>query len=438
MRPGPTLRTRWILGAVLTAAPFVFAQAQSAYPLETLRISGNDQFRSERIIAASGLKIGQPVAKVDFDRARDRLLATGAFEKVGYEYKPSAKGTGYDGVFEVVETSPLYRYRFEELPATEATLRDTLRKLEPVFDDRIPATPQVMNRFSQALAQSIGAGMNVIGDINSDTPGELMVLFRPLGERSNISEVYFKGNKIVDTQDLTRAMSGTAVGMRYSEPLFRQMLDLSIRPLYEEKGRIRVTFPGLEITKSKENQGLVITVTVEEGPSYTLHEVEYRGVDGQKATALARLADLPKDDVANFKLVNDALSKIRKNFREDGYLHVETPVERVIQDVEHTVSLVVNIKTGPRYTMGKLDIKGLDILSEPVIRKMWTMQPGAPYKESYADNLLAYIRSEGIFDNLDRTLAEADVHDDSHTVDVTLTFTVPKRDPKQLQPRRRP
>src|SRR5437870_2862637 len=123
MRPAPTLGTSWILGAVLTAAPFVFAQAPSAYPLESLRIQGNDQFRSERIIAASGLKIGQAVAKADFDRARDRLLATGAFEKVGYEYKPSAAKTGFDAVFEVVETTPLYRYRFEELPATEAALR---------------------------------------------------------------------------------------------------------------------------------------------------------------------------------------------------------------------------------------------------------------------------------------------------------------------------
>ena len=437
MRLGPSFRTTWILGAVLVAAPFVFAQAPDAYPLETLRISGNEQFRSERIVAASGLKIGQPVAKPDFDRARDRLLATGAFEKVGYEYKPSAAKTGFDAVFDVVETSPLYRYRFEELPGTEAALRDTLRKVEPVFDDRIPATPQVMNRFSQALAQSIGGGIKVIGDINSDTPGELMVLFRPLGESSNISEVNFKGNQAVDTPDLTRAMSGTAVGMRYSEPLFRQMLDLSIRPLYEERGRIRVAFPSVEVTNSTENKGLVIAVTVDEGASYKLGDVKYRGVDSKKATALARMADLSKDEAVNFKQVNDALAKIRKSFREEGYLRVETPVERMIQEKEHVVNLVVNVKPGSLYTMGKLTIVGLDILSEPEIRKLFQMRPGAPYRESYADSLLAKIQADGLFDNLDRTGAEAVIHDDTHSVDVTLTFMVPKRDPNQPQPRRR-
>jgi len=290
------LRPSWIVGAVLAAAPFLCAQATPPFPVESIRIQGNEQFHSDRIAAALALKIGQPVVKADFDRARERLLSTGGFEKVGYEYKPNAAQTGYDVTFEVTETTPLYLYRFEEMPATEATLRDFLHKLEPLYDDRIPAIPQVLNRFSAALAQSLGGGIKIIGDINSDTVGaaggELMVLFRPMGERSTISDVYFKGNKVVDSDDLTRAMSGAAVGVRYSEPLFRQILDVSLRPLYEERGYIRVAFPTLEVAKSTENEGLVVTVTVEEGPTYQLGDVEFRGVEPRQAAALEKLASL--------------------------------------------------------------------------------------------------------------------------------------------------
>jgi hypothetical protein len=85
--------------------------------------------------------------------------------------------------------------------------------------------------------------------------------------------------------------------------------------------------------------------------------------------------------------------------------------------------------------MGKLPINGLDILSEPVIRKMWQLDMGAPYRESYADSLLARIQAEGLFDNLDRTGAEAVIHDDTETVDVTLTFLGAK--PATDQQRRR-
>src|SRR5580700_3214269 len=63
-------------------APAPQQQEQSAYPLETLKIQGNQRISSEKIIAASGLKIGATVEKADFDKARARLLAGGAFESV--------------------------------------------------------------------------------------------------------------------------------------------------------------------------------------------------------------------------------------------------------------------------------------------------------------------------------------------------------------------
>ena len=423
--------TRLALAALLTLCTAI-GQVPQAYPLESLRVSGNDQFPAERILAATALKIGQSVVKADFDRARDRLIATGAFEKVGYEYKPSAAQTGYDAVFEVVETTPLYAYRFEELAAPEATLRNTLRQLEPLYDDRIPATPQVLNRFSEALGKSLGAA--VIGDINSDTP-EPMILFRPLGERLNISEVNFKGVKALDEGDLMRAISGPAIGTSYSEPLFRQVLDAALRPIYEDKGRIRVSFPAIETARSTENQGLVVTVTIDEGAIYRLGKVEYTGVDRQRIAALQKLADLRFDEPADFSAINAALGRIRKSFREEGYLRVSTTVERRIQETEHILNLAVAIDPGDRYSMGKLTINGLDILSEPVIRKMWQLQPGAPYRESYADDLLARIQAEGIFDNLDRTGAEAVIHDDTRTVDVTLTFQGARPNPQQQRRR---
>src|SRR5947209_8406933 len=72
------------------------------FPLETLKVQGNQRIPADRIIQLSGLKIGAPVVKQDFDAARLKLMASGAFESVGYEFKPSAANTGYAGVLEVV------------------------------------------------------------------------------------------------------------------------------------------------------------------------------------------------------------------------------------------------------------------------------------------------------------------------------------------------
>src|SRR6202521_2095698 len=121
----------WLLPVILVLAAAAPAQQRSAFPLESLRVQGNRHFTPEKIMAATGLKVGQPVKKEDFDAARARLLASGAFESVGYEFKPSAANSGYDATFEVVEVAQFYPYRFEELPAADDALRAALNKLDP-------------------------------------------------------------------------------------------------------------------------------------------------------------------------------------------------------------------------------------------------------------------------------------------------------------------
>jgi outer membrane protein assembly factor BamA len=396
--------------------------AQDRYPLESLRIRGNEVFSSERIATASGLKVGMPVALPDFNAARDRLMATGAFNSIGFEFKPSAAGTGYDGALRVVETSPLFHYRFEELPASDATLRAILHTQESIFNDEIAATPQVLNRYSAALARTLGNGAQVVGELNTDLAGDPMIVFRPLGERRNISEVRFQGNTTIDTPDLWKAINPVAVGTPYSEPFFRRILESSIGGLYEEEGRVRTTFSKIETSRATDNEGLIVNVTLDEGPAYKLGEVTYRGVPTQALSQLNSVARWTKGDRYRASANNEALARIRKHFREDGYLHVATEVEKTLDDAKQLVNLAVAITPGESFQMGKLTIVGLDILSEPAIRKLWRLPEGETYKEDYPEQFLAVIQSEGYFDNLARTSMAADLREDTHRVDVTLTF----------------
>ena len=55
------------------------APVATSWPITSISVEGNKAYPSERIVAASGLKVGQPAAKHEFDAARDRLIATGAF-----------------------------------------------------------------------------------------------------------------------------------------------------------------------------------------------------------------------------------------------------------------------------------------------------------------------------------------------------------------------
>ena len=418
---------------VLLVAGAIHAQpaARAQFPLETLRVEGNREIPAEKIAAASGLKIGRTVVKEDFEAARKRLMETGAFEQVGYEYKPSAAATGYDAVIEVTEVGQLFPYRLEDLPMSDTVLREALRKQEPLWGDRIPASDGVIQRYAKAIQQALGGNVTVAGKLEADAPGGLAIVFRPPASRPNIAEVHFQGNDALPSAVLMRTISQVAIGIPYTEQNMRQRLEAAIRPLYEARGRIRVTFPQIATAPAPQADGVVVTVTVNEGASYNLGGVRLTGVASSQTAELQKTADWKKGDVVNFDDIKAGLDRIYKRYRNNGYLRVTGDVQRDIHDDSHTVDLTVALQPGPQYHFGKLTIEGLDILSEPAIRKAWGPMEGKPFQPGYADAFLARLREEEVFDNLGKTRSETRTDEATKIVDVTLYFSGGRPDPKK-------
>ena len=79
--------------------------------------------------------------RTDFDQARKRLMATGAFQSVAYEFKPSADAKGVDGLLHVVEVDAWFPYHFEDLPASGGRVcAPCCASRSLILGDRIPAT----------------------------------------------------------------------------------------------------------------------------------------------------------------------------------------------------------------------------------------------------------------------------------------------------------
>jgi outer membrane protein insertion porin family len=415
-RPAPLSLLRF----VAAIAALALNAQETGRPLESLRIEGNRAIPAEKILALCGLKTGQFVTKADFDMARQRLDATGAFVTVGYEYKTATPESGYDAVIEVHEIDNLYPYRFEDLPKPDGVLREALRAQEPLWGDEIPF--EAVPRYVDTIVGT-GVGIAVSAKTEAGPKGGMTIVFRPAATLPNIAEVDFEGNDALPAATLLRAINAVAIGIPYTEKALRERLETAIRPLYDARGRIRVAFPKIAVEKAKELDGVNATVMVAEGPVYTLGEVSITGVTASETGELLRLADLKKRDTANFDDVRAAAGRIEKKYRDNGYLHVSSHVDRDVDDAGHTVNIILAFDLGAQYRFGKLEIKGLDLLAEPEIRKAWGQMEGRPYQPGYADGFLDRLRAEKVFDNLGKTLAEPHIDEGSKVVDITLTFT---------------
>lgn len=404
--------------------PSAVPPAPTAYPIENLTVEGNHNYAPAQIFAAAGLRQGAKAGKAEFEAARDKLDQTGAFDSVSYRYAPSADAEGYDVVFEVREVEQVYPVRFADLPATDAQLRSWLQQKDPLFAQKIPATKQVVDRYVAWISEYLAKHNYhdpVAGQLSSDVGEDLALLFRPAKGYPAIAHVVFTGTGDITAGTLQTAMYGVAIGVPYTEARVRQLLDNTIRPFYEARGLVRVAFPKIETAPAKDVNGVTVTVQVAPGPAYKLEHVSFTGFDYSRSD-WRNLSKLKTDQTANFDDVRAAQERIRADLRRKGYLDATSTVARSINDSDRTVAIEFQIAPGPLYTLAKLNIVGLDLETEPTIRRMWGIAPGRPFNAEYPDYFLMRVKQDGVFDNLKSTRAETNINAARHTVDVTLYF----------------
>jgi outer membrane protein assembly factor BamA len=430
----------WV--ACVAAGIWMTAQAAGPdkFPIARIVIQGNKVLPSDEIIAASGLKIGELADKARFEEARKQLEGTGMLDSVGYQFEPAANGKGYVATFTVDEVAPLYTVQFEGLNASRDDINRFLKTKEPLYNGRLPPTSYIIERYTKYIENylaSVHHAQTIVSNVVPAGPDAYDLVFRNGAPLPSIAEVTFDGNKAVLITDLEHAINDVAYGTPYSQYTFKLLLDNQIRPLYEAKGYLAVKFSNITTEPSKSVKGVVVHLTVDEGPVYKLSGVSLAGVTRDETAELGKLAKFKIGETADFDEINDGVERIKKHLIEDGYIHADTEVVRRMNDEAKSVGLLVKVKKGPQYHYGELKIVGLDLDGEAAIRKLWTGRPDKPYHPDYPEYFLAKVKEQGLFDSLGETKAITKVDDERHVVDITLDFKgapAKKERPRQRGP----
>ncbi|MGO9095444.1 MAG: FtsQ-type POTRA domain-containing protein [Bryobacteraceae bacterium] len=418
--------------------PAATVSPTTPFPIESVAISGNKEYSREQIMAAAGLKLGQMAVAKDFDAARARLEAAGVFDELAIKYAAAADKKGYAVSIQVAEAGPLFPVRFEDLGAPDEQVEKALKQSDPFYGPRIAATKATLARYGKVIEDSLAGKVKVVGQLVTDDTGTMAVVFRPPGALPAIARVTFTGNSVITGSVLENAINAVAVGTPWREVRFRQLLETNVRPLYEERGRVRVLFTEIKAEKDRDVNGMALTVKVEEGASYSLGEVT---VDGSRLAAaeLLKVANLKRGDVFNILLIQAGVARIEKRVRREGYMRVKTRIDRKVNDPAKTVGLAIHVEDGPRYLLAKLNIEGLDLISEPAIRQIWAIKEGQPFNADYPDYFLNRVREDGVLDDLGETKSKVKTDDTAKTVEVTLIFHGEvKKEPDKQHGERRP
>jgi outer membrane protein assembly factor BamA len=397
--------------------------ALAQHPVVEIKVAGNARLAAA-VIAASGLSVGQIVARAQLDAAAQKLADTGFFASVSYRYDPKPVGgvTGYALTFQVSEQEARTPVELD-IPGLDAErLWQQLKSADALLDRQMPNNDRASAYYKRAIEATLRK-LNYTEEIVMKTEadlhtGKMVVICRP-AHLPKIAAIRFEGNAAIADAALQAAMAKVAMGQDYSERDFRRMLELNVRPLYEELGRLTVAFPRVNMARA-DDAAVTIRAGIDEGPMWRLGKVVLTG----EALPLADMHEAARfayGAPANWKQFMATVHDMEQVLRRNGYITESSKPVRSFRGPEQVVDVTVEVKKGPQFLFGELHVEGLDSATQQRLAGIWKLPGGAPMNQPYIDE---FVRSAlPILRGKFRTFgSELHVHKDANVVDVTLKF----------------
>jgi len=113
---------------------------------------------------------------------------------------------------------------------------------------------------------------------------------------------------------------------------------------------------------------------------------------------------------------------MKKLYGTHGYMAAAIVAEPEMDDANATVAYVLHIKEGDVYSMGDLEIRGLDSHTTARLQNDWKLRGGDTYDSSYPKRFLDQADKDIYLEADWNASVRESLNADEKTVDVTLHF----------------
>lgn len=428
-----------LLFGVMSSA-VLHAGAQQAPPaagkmrLEKIEASGLKRMSEEQLIERSGLETGQPVDVPALDAAAERLLGTGLFTRLSYRYR--TQGDAATVTFDVEEAKkesniPVVFDNFVWF--SEEELSRAVKSQLPSFDGTAPETDGAVASITRALAQLLGerkiaAQVEYISSA-SVAGTNAKHIFSVSGVRIPICAVQYPGASAVAETELISS-SKPVMNADYSQEFMAGFADATLKPLYRQRGHLRVNFKQPRATVAvatgtdKCTNGASVAVPVEEGAAYSWERAEWEGNAALSAAELDAALGMRAGELADGLKIDKSLMAVAKAYGRRGYLFLRLKPDTQFADATRRVTYRINLKEGDQFRMGTLSITGLPAADTNRLKAMWKLQTGDVYDAHYSEEFMKKALPQILRPGMRPPQIDFSVKPDRQklTADVTINF----------------
>jgi len=401
------------------------------FSLGKVRASGSKRFPEGDIVKATGLKPGATVTGDDLKQAASRLAQCGVFKEVRFSFD------GVSADYAVVDADQLVPATFENFVwFSDAELAQRVHGSVPLFNGNVPLTGDLPDQIS-AVLDSILKQKGIPGHATSmmqgTLAGQLQTLqFKIDGIDAKITEIRFPGSAPERTP-LLQAASKLLVGEDYLRSTVAETINRNAPSVYGKLGFLKAQFgsPKPVILKDDAKQPVVaVEVPVQEGDQYTFAALSWTGAIMVPTPELAKGIDLKPGAPADTTQLAKGIAAVKQLYGAKGYMYAQVRSTATLDTEKHTATFNLEVKEGPLYHMGKLEIQGLEPQRAQLVQKVWELHPGDVYDASYPPSFLKNHPRELSALNGWAARFTQTIHDDTHVVDLSVKFDKFQREAK--------
>jgi outer membrane protein insertion porin family len=368
-------------------------QPQS-FSLSKITFTGLKEFEMAKAIETSGLRKGQKAAIQDIEAAAKKLLQTGFFGSVGYQYVDKKRGMELE--FQVEEAKDFLPCVFDNFVwFSNEELLKTIRARVPLFKGSVPQLGTAKQDVTKAL-QDLLRARKIPGTVRSILNADLKqgklssCLIRVTDINLPICLLQFRGATCISETALQEKVK-SLIGQQYSKKNITEFVSEALVPLFKKKGYFRVQFrdPAVEIQASSESEfGINVILDVIEGEAYRWDRAVWIGELPLSPEVLDRIVGMKAGDVADSIKIDEGISSVSKELRRRGYIEARTKETPEFNDAARTIKYTIQLFAGPKYTMGSLTFRGVTDKIANKLRSKWKTQAGEDFDALYPEEFV--------------------------------------------------
>jgi len=234
------------------------------------------------------------------------------------------------------------------------------------------------------------------------------------GPKTKIRNVIFDGNEVFTDSELDDLFFKNAADRIQSRIYNEKMVEAAAKSMVQEiksRGYLSAKLIAIKTEDIPNSADVNLRVFVNEGLQTKVQSIDFHGTHVISNEKLVEYLGIREGDALNLVQLEDGLDRIKKEYRNLGYLNVKVTNEINNQIITYSEKnqyayLTFEIEEGPQFVFTGLQIFGNEKTKQMVIEREFRLRAGEPLQENKLNETEDRLRRLGIFSQVNLELVD--------------------------------